>query len=129
MCQNELHWRNSPLIMSQCGSKGSFINISQMIACVGQQSVGGKRAPNGFIDRTLPHFPRHDRTPQVCPLFCQCNLYVVIKMFGISVMLAVSRIYHMVKAEFIAQLSMGKCPLKKIKFFVQNCLDQNPIFS
>jgi len=64
VCQNELHWRNSPLIMSQCGSKGSFINISQMIACVGQQSVGGKRAPNGFIDRTLPHFPRHDRTPQ-----------------------------------------------------------------
>lgn len=51
--------------MSECGSKGSFINISQMVACVGQQSVGGKRAPNGFIDRTLPHFPRHDRTPQV----------------------------------------------------------------
>jgi len=35
----------------------------------------------------------------------------------------------MVKAEFIAQLSMGKCPLKKKNFFVQNCLDQNPIFS
>lgn len=65
MCKDELHWRNSPLIMSECGSKGSFINISQMVACVGQQSVGGKRAPNGFIDRTLPHFPRHDRTPQV----------------------------------------------------------------
>lgn len=39
---------NSPLIMSQCGSKGSPINIAQMVACVGQQSVGGKRAPNGF---------------------------------------------------------------------------------
>lgn len=64
VCLEELHWRNSPLIMSQCGSKGSPINISQMIACVGQQSVGGKRAPNGFIDRSLPHFPRHDKTPQ-----------------------------------------------------------------
>ncbi|CAK9872595.1 unnamed protein product [Sphagnum jensenii] len=64
VCQNELHWRNSPLTMSQCGSKGSFINISQMIACVGQQSVGGHRAPNGFIDRTLPHFPRNDKSPQ-----------------------------------------------------------------
>lgn len=64
VCLEELHWRNSPLIMSQCGSKGSPINISQMIACVGQQSVGGKRAPNGFIERSLPHFPRHDKTPQ-----------------------------------------------------------------
>jgi len=35
-----------------------------MVACVGQQSVGGRRAPNGFRDRTLPHFPRGDRTPQ-----------------------------------------------------------------
>ena len=33
-----LHWHNSPLIMSQCGSKGSPINIAQMVACVGQQS-------------------------------------------------------------------------------------------
>ena len=28
---------NSPLIMSQCGSKGSPVNIAQMVACVGQQ--------------------------------------------------------------------------------------------
>jgi hypothetical protein len=35
----------------------------QMVACVGQQSVGGKRATNGFKDRTLPHYPRGDRTP------------------------------------------------------------------
>ena len=27
---------NSPLIMAQCGAKGSAINLSQMIACVGQ---------------------------------------------------------------------------------------------
>ncbi|XP_059626701.1 DNA-directed RNA polymerase III subunit 1 isoform X2 [Cornus florida] len=63
VCMKELHWRNSPLIMSQCGSKGSPINISQMIACVGQQSVGGRRAPNGFIDRSLPHFHRKSKTP------------------------------------------------------------------
>ncbi|KAL6275979.1 hypothetical protein ACE6H2_019580 [Prunus campanulata] len=63
LCMQTLHWRNSPLIMSQCGSKGSPINISQMIACVGQQSVGGRRAPNGFIDRSLPHFPRNAKTP------------------------------------------------------------------
>ncbi|KAJ3669151.1 hypothetical protein LUZ60_011101 [Juncus effusus] len=63
LCVAELPWRNSPLIMSQCGSKGSLINISQMVACVGQQSVGGERTPNGFIDRTLPHFPVNTKTP------------------------------------------------------------------
>ncbi|KAJ8756358.1 hypothetical protein K2173_025170 [Erythroxylum novogranatense] len=63
VCMKELHWRNSPLIMSQCGSKGSPINISQMIACVGQQSVGGRRAPDGFVERSLPHFPRKSKTP------------------------------------------------------------------
>ena len=55
----ELHPSNSPLTMAVCGSKGSFINISQMIACVGQQAISGKRVPNGFEDRSLPHFPRH----------------------------------------------------------------------
>ncbi|GAX79763.1 hypothetical protein CEUSTIGMA_g7204.t1 [Chlamydomonas eustigma] len=63
LCMDTLHRYNSPLIMSQCGSKGSPINIAQMVACVGQQSVGGKRASNGFKDRTLPHYPRGDRTP------------------------------------------------------------------
>ncbi|KAL5581146.1 hypothetical protein UlMin_013588 [Ulmus minor] len=64
LCMQELPWRNSPLIMSQCGSKGSPINISQMVACVGQQSVGGRRAPNGFIDRSLPHFPKKSQAPE-----------------------------------------------------------------
>ena len=49
--------------MASCGAKGSFINISQMIACVGQQSVGGQRIPNGFIQRSLPHFARQSRVP------------------------------------------------------------------
>ena len=44
-------------------SKGSFINISQMIACVGQQALNGKRVPNGFEDRALPHFERHSKIP------------------------------------------------------------------
>ncbi|KAL6556322.1 DNA-directed RNA polymerase III subunit 1 [Orobanche gracilis] len=63
VCMDNLNWRNSPLIMSQCGSKGSPINICQMIACVGQQTVGGLRAPNGFVDRTLPHFEREAKDP------------------------------------------------------------------
>lgn len=76
----ELHWRNSPLIMSQCGSKGSPINISQMIACVGQQSVGGRRAPDGFIDRSLPHFPIKSKTPAVSS-FSFFNLLIIYFFF------------------------------------------------
>lgn len=59
LCVKELHKTNSPLIMAQCGSKGSYINISQMIACVGQQAINGKRVPDGFFQRSLPHFRRH----------------------------------------------------------------------
>jgi len=58
-----LHKSNAPLTMAMCGSKGSFINISQMIACVGQQAISGKRIPNGFEDRSLPHFDRHSKIP------------------------------------------------------------------
>ena len=46
------------------GSKGSFINISQIIACVGQQNVEGKRIPYGFQWRTLPHFGKDDLGPE-----------------------------------------------------------------
>jgi len=42
---------------------GSKINISQMIASVGQQVVSGTRIPEGFVQRTLPHFPVKSKTP------------------------------------------------------------------
>lgn len=54
---------NAPLTMATCGSKGSWNNVAQMVVCVGQQSVNGKRMPNGFVHRSLPHFPRHSRAP------------------------------------------------------------------
>ena len=50
--------------MVKAGSKGSDINIAQMIACLGQQSVDGKRVPYGFSDRTLPHFYKYDDGPE-----------------------------------------------------------------
>ena len=81
--QNSLKDTNNVVRMVTAGSKGSFINISQvlkvlvwsmsraasgrsltscramqMIACVGQQNVEGKRIPFGFQDRTLPHFTK-----------------------------------------------------------------------
>jgi len=50
--------------MVTAGSKGTFINISQMAACVGQQNIEGKRIPFGFTDRTLPHFMKDDYGPK-----------------------------------------------------------------
>ena len=44
-----LHKSNAPLTMALCGSKGSFINISQMIACVGQQAINGKFISKFFV--------------------------------------------------------------------------------
>ena len=49
--------------MVLAGSKGSDLNISQMISCLGQQNVDGKRIPYGFEDRTLPHFTKFDDSP------------------------------------------------------------------
>ena len=58
-----LPWTNAPRIMADCGAKGSPLNISQMVACVGQQAVGGMRIQNGFVGRTLPHFEKNSLTP------------------------------------------------------------------
>jgi DNA-directed RNA polymerase II subunit RPB1 len=48
------------VLADKAGSKGKRLNITQMISCVGQQNVDGKRIPYGYEDRTLPHFPRYD---------------------------------------------------------------------
>lgn len=56
MLKKSLPSYNAPRIMAVCGAKGSDLNLSQMIACVGQQTASGKRMPDGFFDRTLPHF-------------------------------------------------------------------------
>jgi DNA-directed RNA polymerase III subunit RPC1 len=34
-----------------------------MIALVGQQTVSGQRMPNGFFDRSLPHFEHFSKQP------------------------------------------------------------------
>jgi len=62
--QRSLSDRNNIKNMVTGGSKGSFINVSQIIACVGQQNVEGKRIAFGFKERTLPHFTRCDDGPE-----------------------------------------------------------------
>ena len=61
--RQKLPKHNVALTMAVCGSKGSDRNLGQMIACVGQQTVNGKRMPNGFLDRSLPHFEPHSKYP------------------------------------------------------------------
>ena len=63
--------QNNIIKMVTSGSKGSFINISQMMGCVGQQNVEGKRIPFGFQQRTLPHFTKV-RFECVCVCLCVC---------------------------------------------------------
>ena len=55
---------NRFVIMVNAGSKGNNINIAQMISCLGQQNVDGKRIPYGFDDRTLPHYTKYDDSPE-----------------------------------------------------------------
>ena len=52
--------KNRAAFMVNSGSKGKITNIAQMIACLGQQNVDGKRIPYGFKDRTLPHYYKYD---------------------------------------------------------------------
>ena len=54
---------NRFVIMVNSGSKGGDLNISQMISCLGQQEVEGKRIPYGFENRTLPHYTKFDDSP------------------------------------------------------------------
>lgn len=62
--QDNLKEDNNVKQMVVAGSKGSFINISQMSVCVGQQSVEGRRIPFGFRHRSLPHFTKDDFSPE-----------------------------------------------------------------
>ena len=57
---NSSRFWNSLLQMVNAGSKGSLMNISQIIATVGQQNVEGKRIKFGFKQRTLPHYTKYD---------------------------------------------------------------------
>lgn len=51
---------NHAVIMATTGARGSNLNLAQMTACVGQQSVRGERIHRGFRDRVLPHFKEGD---------------------------------------------------------------------
>jgi hypothetical protein len=68
------------------GSKGKVVNISQMISCLGQQNVEGKRIQYGFDSRTLPHYSKYDdckvlptHAQMVHSIYCGGKLLFVMK--------------------------------------------------
>ncbi|MGC9147573.1 MAG: DNA-directed RNA polymerase subunit A' [Infirmifilum sp.] len=54
---------NHAVIMARTGARGSMLNLTQMAATVGQQSVRGKRIERGFTERTLSHFDKGELSP------------------------------------------------------------------
>ena len=55
---------NAGIVMTRTGARGSSLNIGQMSAMVGQQSVRGKRVLRGYTGRALPHFREGDPSPR-----------------------------------------------------------------
>jgi DNA-directed RNA polymerase subunit A' len=55
---------NSGMIMARTGARGSSLNVGQMTAALGQQSVRGKRIDHGMKGRALSHFPWNDPSPE-----------------------------------------------------------------
>ena len=54
---------NSGVIMASTGARGSTLNIGQMTAALGQQSIRGRRIYKGYRNRALPHFKTNDTNP------------------------------------------------------------------
>jgi len=61
--RTSLQQDNRFLMIVNSGSKGSLLNISHMMSCLGQVNVDAKRVAYGFDSRTLPHFSKFDDSP------------------------------------------------------------------
>jgi len=55
---------NSTITMALAGAKGNLLNLAMIAACVGQQSLSGKRIDLGYRNRTLSMFNRGDLSPE-----------------------------------------------------------------
>ena len=56
--------KNSTVVMAKTGARANILNITQMTAFLGQQSIRGKRIARGYLERPLPHFKRGDIGPK-----------------------------------------------------------------
>lgn len=62
--QDKITTKNNIHATVTAGSKGSVLNLSQIMACVGQQNVNGQRITEGYTGRPLPHFEKNDQSPE-----------------------------------------------------------------
>ncbi len=51
---------NNTMIMAKSGARGSLINLVQCAACLGQETIRGKRIKIGYFRRTFTHFKHGD---------------------------------------------------------------------
>lgn len=52
--------KNNAVLMAKTGARGNILNLTQMAAVIGQQSVRGERVSRGYSNRTLSHFKQGD---------------------------------------------------------------------
>ena len=57
---NMMAVENHSVVMARTGARASMLNLAQITACVGQQSVRGGRITRGYLNRPLPHFRKHE---------------------------------------------------------------------
>lgn len=55
---------NPVVVMARTGARGNPVNLTQMVALLGQQTVRGKRLTRGYHGRALPHFKKEDLGPE-----------------------------------------------------------------
>ncbi|WP_297466545.1 DNA-directed RNA polymerase subunit A' [Thermococcus sp.] len=60
VAEKYLGMNNHAVIMAKTGARGKILNITQMAAMLGQQSIRGKRLYRGYRDRVLTHFKPGD---------------------------------------------------------------------
>ncbi|RLG86666.1 MAG: DNA-directed RNA polymerase subunit A' [Thermoprotei archaeon] len=54
---------NNAFVMARTGARGNILNLTQMAALLGQQSVRGERIWRGYSGRPLPHYESNDIGP------------------------------------------------------------------
>ncbi len=60
VAERYLGMTNHAVIMAKTGARGKILNITQMAAMLGQQSIRGKRLYRGYRGRVLSHFRPND---------------------------------------------------------------------
>jgi DNA-directed RNA polymerase II subunit RPB1 len=64
MVSDQLNPLNNFSLMAKSGSKGSDLNIGQIMGCLGQQIIDSKRVQKKVNKRSLPHYFQNDDTPE-----------------------------------------------------------------